>query len=170
MNMHAIRHAVSDFHQVIQSSEVRVLRLGRLHVAADLSRFGLGTSRLIAGRAPCGCLGGCRSGGSQGGGGNMAHLLHLKGVTPGILAMWSAEKNLKVFWIIERYLDLRGDECKWRWQGWIVGWPEKFVSFGFMKTAVGTGEAQGLWLFLPFFRRLPVAPLLCTSWSPHCRQ
>lgn len=93
MNMHTIRHAVSDFHQVIQSSEVRVLRLGRLYVAADLSRFGLGTSRLIAGRAPCGCLGGCRSGGSQGGGGNMAHLLHLKGVTPGILVMWGAEKN-----------------------------------------------------------------------------
>ena len=68
-----------------------MLRLGRLHVAADLSRFGLGTSRLVAGRAPCGCLGGGRSGSSQGGGGNMAHLLHLKGVISGILVMWGAE-------------------------------------------------------------------------------
>ena len=62
-----------------------MLCLGRFHVAADLSRLGLGTSRLIAGRAPCGCLGGGGSGGSQGGGRNMAHLLHLKGVILGIV-------------------------------------------------------------------------------------
>ena len=29
--------------------------------------------------------------------------------------------------------------------------PQKFARFGFMKTTMGTGEAQGLWLFLPFF-------------------
>lgn len=76
-------------------------------------------------------------------------------------------KKWKVFWTNSW---ISGEEFKWRWQGWIVGWPEKFASFGFMKTAVGTGEAQGLWLFLPFFRRFPVTSLLCTSWSPHCRQ
>ena len=92
----------------------------------------------------------------------MAHLLHLKGVISGILVMWVGAKKLN-----SALKDIRisGEEgFKGTWQGGIVGFcPKNFASFGFMKTAVGTGEAQGLWLFLPFFRWFPVTSLLCTS-------
>lgn len=96
----------------------------------------------------------------------MAHLLHLKGVIWGIvfpiLVLWGAEgKNEKCFeqiFVSQDGASLNGDGKGELWAGL-----KKIVSFGFMKTAMGTGEAQGLWLFLPFFRRFPVAPLLCTS-------